>query len=87
VARPEHDAGVFEKALARLVSAVIKPDDSFDGECTTEVVLATLTQHDRTVLTNIASRIAAIERADGAARAEAALADIVALLSDGRAAA
>lgn len=76
---------VADGALARLAAALVQADDPFTAECTAEAVIDQLSPHDRKVVANIVRRVAELERAMGWHAAEAALADVLALLSRERA--
>lgn len=76
---------VSEIALASLASALVREDDVLTEPCTVATLIASFTEQDRTVLSNIVRRIAEVEAADGSEAAEVLLADILAVLARERA--
>ena len=76
---------VSDVALARLASALVRESDVLTEPCTVATLIASFTEQDRTVLSNIVRRIAEVEAADGSEAAEVLLADILAVLARERA--
>lgn len=73
--------GVADTALARLAAVLVHAEDAFADECTAEAVIDLLSPQDRKVVANIVRRVAELEKSLGCQAAEAALLDVIGLLS------
>lgn len=74
-------SSIGQVALARIACALVTPDDDLAPGCTTEMIIARLSEQDRTIISRVIRRLSEMEALKGLEAAEAALGEIVEVLA------